>query len=259
MSSIRSLFRSNSLIPIWLAIVLQGLSLCQCINIAGAFVGVGSVGVTNRRQTGANNGVILKASMKDAAIPLMDAGKALARSGELWIEWTALSETDLYHISSAGASIRNAGDCVAQAAASCRFKTGLELVCDELREAGTCLTEGNTQMTSFNSKSNEEANAPQLSAFVASTMEPLKESGRLLEEAGACIMRRQSVAEVGQCFLDCSDNLSLLASAIEPMALESSQRMTFAAKRMKDAGQSLKPSSASENETKPKGKAWLQG
>jgi len=95
--------------------------------------------------------------------------------------------------------------------------------------------------------------------ILASTMEPLKESGRLLEEAGACIMRRQSVAEVGQCFLDCSDNLSLLASAIEPVALESSQRMTFAAKRMKDAGQSLKPSSASENETKPKGKAWLQG
>jgi hypothetical protein len=169
MSSIRSLFRSNSLIPIWLAIVLQGLSLCQCINIAGAFVGVGSVGVTNRRQTGANNGVILKASMKDAAIPLMDAGKALARSGELWIEWTALPEQDLYggSISSAGASIRNAGDCVAQAAASCRFKTGLELVCDELRESGTCLAEAGTQMISaFNSKGSEQENVPPISTFV---------------------------------------------------------------------------------------------
>eukprot|EP00978_Attheya_sp_CCMP212_P024625 scaffold77701_cov49-Attheya_sp.AAC.1 len=183
MSSIRSLFRSNSLIPIWLAILLQGLSLCQCINIAGAFVGVGSVGVAkNHRKTGANNnGMILKASMKDAAIPLMDAGKALARSGELWIEWTALPETDLYRgpISSAGASIRNAGDCVAQAAASCRFKTGLELVCDELREAGTCLTEGNTQMTSFNSKNNEQANAPQLSAFVGAFVDTRDHTTRI--------------------------------------------------------------------------------
>ena len=44
--------------------------------------------------------------------------------------------------SAAGAQISHAGDSVAQAAASCRFKTGAELVCDELREAGTCLSEG---------------------------------------------------------------------------------------------------------------------
>ena len=37
-------------------------------------------------------------------------------------------------LSAAGASIRNCGDCVAQAAASCRFKTAAELVIDELRE-----------------------------------------------------------------------------------------------------------------------------
>jgi hypothetical protein len=131
---------------------------------------VGSLeAVTNHRQTGAKHAVILKASMKDAAIPLMDAGKALARSGELWIEWTALPEQDLYggSISSAGASIRNAGDCVAQAAASCRFKTGLELVCDELRESGTCLAEAGTQMISaFNSKGSEQENVPPISTFV---------------------------------------------------------------------------------------------
>ena len=44
-------------------------------------------------------------------------------------------------MSAAGAQIRNAGDSVAQAAASCRFKTGSELVTDELREAATCLEE----------------------------------------------------------------------------------------------------------------------
>jgi hypothetical protein len=80
-------------------------------------------------------------SLKPAAIPLMDSGKALARSGELLIELT--SAMDLYggSLSGAGADIRNSGDCVAQAAASCRFKTAQELVCDELREGATCLTE----------------------------------------------------------------------------------------------------------------------
>lgn len=72
----------------------------------------------------------------------MDAGKALARSGEFLIDVT--TALDLYGgaLSSAGAQIRNAGDSIAQAAASCRFKTGTELVTDELREAATCLLEG---------------------------------------------------------------------------------------------------------------------
>lgn len=35
---------------------------------------------------------------------------------------------------------------MAQAAASCRFKTGLELVVDELREAATCLDEACTKL-----------------------------------------------------------------------------------------------------------------
>jgi hypothetical protein len=83
----------------------------------------------------------LSMSLKPAALPLMESGKALARSGEFLIDLT--SALDLYGgaLSAAGANIRNGGDSVAQAAASCRFKTGTELVCDELREAGTCLTE----------------------------------------------------------------------------------------------------------------------
>jgi hypothetical protein len=84
---------------------------------------------------------VLGASLKPAAIPLMDSGKALARTGELVIDMTAA--LDLYGgaLSGAGAQIRNAGDSVAQAAASCRFKTGAELVSDELREGATCLLE----------------------------------------------------------------------------------------------------------------------
>ena len=80
-------------------------------------------------------------TLKPAALPLMDAGKALARSGEFLIDLT--SALDLYGgaLSASGAMIRNAGDCLAQAAASMRFKTGAELVVDELREAATCLNE----------------------------------------------------------------------------------------------------------------------
>lgn len=85
-------------------------------------------------------------SLKPAALPLMDSGKALARSGELLIEVT--TALDLYGgaLSAVGAEMRNGGDAVAQAAASCRFKTGMELVTDELRESGTCLQEASQKL-----------------------------------------------------------------------------------------------------------------
>ena len=80
-------------------------------------------------------------SLKPAALFLMDSGKALARSGELLIDLTTALGLYGGALSASGAQIRNAGDCLAQAAASMRFKTGAELVVDELREAATCLTE----------------------------------------------------------------------------------------------------------------------
>jgi hypothetical protein len=90
--------------------------------------------------------IALQMSLKPAAIPLMDSGKALARSGELLIDLTG--DLDLYGgaLSAAGALIRNSGDAVAQAAALCRFKTGAELACDEIREAATCLTEARDKL-----------------------------------------------------------------------------------------------------------------
>ena len=86
----------------------------------------------------------------------MDAGKALARTGELVIDWTttAIIITDnnnnnnnnnnMYGgaFSAVGANLRNAGDNIAQAAASCRFKTGQELVQDEIREAAAAIQQG---------------------------------------------------------------------------------------------------------------------
>ena len=69
-----------------------------------------------------------------STIKTSHTGKALARSGELLIDLT--SKLDLYggSLSAMGANVRNCGDCLAQAAASCRFKTAAELVTDELRE-----------------------------------------------------------------------------------------------------------------------------
>ena len=85
-------------------------------------------------------------SLKPMAGPLMDSGKALARSGELLIDVT--SEINLYGgaLSAAGALIRNSGDNIAQAAASCRFKTGNELVYDELRQAAASLAESSEKL-----------------------------------------------------------------------------------------------------------------
>jgi hypothetical protein len=85
-------------------------------------------------------------ALKPAAMPLMDSGKAFARSGEFLIDLT--SQINLYGgaLSQVGALVRNAGDCMAQAAASARFKTGWELVCDELRESATCLAEATLKL-----------------------------------------------------------------------------------------------------------------
>jgi hypothetical protein len=80
-------------------------------------------------------------SLKTAAAPLMAAGQCLARMGEEWIESTR-GDTKAYYggpFANAGANVRNAGDHVSQAAASCRFKTGTELIAEELREAATAL------------------------------------------------------------------------------------------------------------------------
>lgn len=85
-------------------------------------------------------------SLKPAALLLMNAGKALAQSGERIIDYT--TKRDLYGgaMSAAGAQIRNAGDTVALAAAAMRHKTATELVFDELRESATCLDEASRQL-----------------------------------------------------------------------------------------------------------------
>ena len=213
-------------------------------------------------------------SLKPAAIPLMEAGKALARSGELLIDYTSTSEYNLYAggLSNTGASIRNAGDCVAQAGASMRFKTAGELVCDELRESATCISEGNNEKLP---KGVDDANVDGYSVL-AGNIENLIPSmecvGVQLEMAGERIMKMDSVANIGSCLVESGDGLTRLAMGIQKLGEEfdagvqenqksidsvksSSNRMLFAAEKMKEAGNNLK----GVEKPKKKGKAWLKG
>jgi hypothetical protein len=240
---------------------------------------------------------------------MMDAGKALARSGELLVELT--SELGLYGgaLSAAGAQIRNSGDCVAQAAASCRFKTGIELVCDELREGATCLAEatGKLRQAAEEAQVDEDQTMAKELGKLSQLIHVPKNESRLkkklaqtcnthdtcmyfsclcmndinginqsattilhvdtcakkMEEAGASIMQRRSLTDVGLCIVHCGQGMKELASSIVALspsskqAQESGQRMSFAADRMVFAGTELQGSSTTKNPTK--GKAWMKG
>ena len=212
-------------------------------------------------------------SLKPASTPLLDSGKALARSGELLIEYTSKSTFQLYGggLSSTGASIRNAGDCIAQAAASTRFKTASELVCDELREAATCLIEGKKEHLP---KGVDDANVDEntvLATKIESLIPFMECAGVQLELAGEKIMKMDSVDSIGQCLVESGECLYSLALGIQKLgdddydskendesinvAKESCNRMLYAADKMKEAGNNLK----GVQPEKKKGKAWLKG
>jgi hypothetical protein len=205
-------------------------------------------------------------SLKPAATPMMDSGKALARSGELLIDLT--KALDLYGgaLSAAGAQIRNSGDSLAQAAASCRFKTGVEIVIDELREAATCLSEATDKLN----LAAEEAAAdkdPVLERLVHDLVAPTSVCATKLEESGMRIMMRQSLFEVGGTMVEAAQGMEAMAGCIQnlseqsgnqnPDGLLSAQRMTFASERLTQAGIELK--GEVDNSKKNQGRAFLKG
>lgn len=187
-------------------------------------------------------------------------GKALARSGELLIDVT--TSLNLYggSLSAAGASIRNSGDCLAQAAASCRFKTAAELVIDELREGADCLREGSDKL-SLAVKESEVDGDTVLMGTIESMILPMGEAASWLEEAGASIMQGQKVGVVGDKLISCGESLQLLAmlvKSLDPTSADgklSSQRMVYAGEQMILAGNELK----GEKKEKAKGKSWIKG
>jgi hypothetical protein len=225
-------------------------------------------------------------SLKPAAIPLMDSGQELARCGELIIEFT--EKTDRYGggLSAAGAQIRNAGDCLAQAAASCRFKTGAEVVTDELRESATCLLESTVKLQTAKIEEEDEeissligkwktgfyryfcvnqtSSAVHLNIgyFSESMMKHLGDTSVALEAAGAALQQRQAVQVIGQQLVRAGQELEQLSVALyAPTASElreCSQRCRKSADQMIKAGYNLQPKDSQVKPMSP-GKSWLHG
>jgi hypothetical protein len=210
-------------------------------------------------------------------MPLMDAGKELARAGELLIDWT--DSAGLYGggISAAGAQVRNAGDNVAQAGASSRFKTGLELVIDELRTAADCLAEGadKLELAVQEADVDDQQSLKQIAQACVPLVRTLSVS---LEGTGAGIMQRQPLSGVGSGLVSSGEALVQLSSWItklegvvvsndgdsdskaarRALSDEASQRLRTAGEKMAVAGRQLMPSVPS-SERKPAGKSWLKG
>ncbi|KAL7570380.1 hypothetical protein ACA910_017217 [Epithemia clementina (nom. ined.)] len=199
-------------------------------------------------------------SLKPAAVPLMDSGKALARSGELLIELTKAMDCYGGGLSSAGAEIRNAGDSIAQAAASARFKTGAELVIDELRESGNCLKAASQKVGRAVEEAKQEDKL-ELAGRLESMIQPLELCGNLLEDAGATVLRKDSPALTGQNLSKAGELLNHISTII-PSLLRgdsdgdlSSQRLAFAGMKLSEAGDQLQGV-----QKKPAGgKSWLKG
>ena len=88
----------------------------------------------------------------------------------------------------------------------------------------------------------------------------LETAGNCLEEAGACIMTRSPVSDVGRKLLDCGRALENISKQILDLApgqaesKESSQRMAFAAEQIMEAANELQ----GMKKTTEKGKGWLK-
>lgn len=226
--------------------------LAVLLSTAGAFVSPWS------RRTPSSTSKLH--SLKPAALPLMDSGKALARSGEVLIDLT--TNLDLYggSLSACGACIRNCGDALAQAGASARMKTGVEIVIDELREGADCLKEGSLKLATAVDESNVDKDF-ELSKRLQAMIKPTQQAALRLEEAGASIMQRQSITVVGSHLIACGEAIDMLASSIVALSPDdkdaklSSQRMNYCSTQMIIAGEEL----AGIKREKPKGKSWLKG
>lgn len=86
-------------------------------------------------------------------------------------------------------------------------------------------------------------------------------AGETLEAAGAGILRRSPLSEVGDHLVGCGNQLEQLSCQILELVPDasngqvSSQRMAYASEKMIEAGNELR----GVQKNKPKGKSWLKG
>jgi len=207
-----------------------------------------------------NHQTSLLASLKPASAPLLTSGKALAVSGEALIDHT--DSRDLWGgaLSAVGANVRNAGDCIAQAAASCRFKTGLELVCDELRESATCLDNAVEKGKDAVEEAGGDGDEV-LRGHLADLVPNLAGASRRLEEAGEGIMKRIPIPDIGTSLYEAGAHLEAAAATIDNLSSGqkdgtlSATKMAYAGGAMMEAGESLRDGGSK----KKTGGNWLKG
>jgi hypothetical protein len=224
------------------------------------------------------------ANLRPASAHLMEAGKQLAVAGEQLIAWTDLANLYGGGISAAGAQLRNAGDSVAQAAASCRFQTGQELVCDELRTSADCLAEASNKLELGVEEANVDGQRD-LQTIIQGCVPLVQRTSYILEKAGAGIMQNRPIpdiarclADAGQCLVDMSavvgqlgtvtsrkapgkargDNVDVKNKDASAIAGDAARRMLLAGENMVEAGRALVPRVPSP-ESKAVGKRWIKG
>uniref|UniRef100_A0A7S0BYI1 Uncharacterized protein n=1 Tax=Proboscia inermis TaxID=420281 RepID=A0A7S0BYI1_9STRA len=94
-----------------------------------------------------------------------------------------------------------------------------------------------------------------------SSLVPIKTVCLALESAGAGIMKRSSLKEIGSRFVEGGISLVQLSGIVGDILTDSenaklsSQRMKYAGEKMQEAGNEL----AGIPKEKPKGKGWLKG
>lgn len=97
--------------------------------------------------------------------------------------------------------------------------------------------------------------------YVATLQTHVAAVSSTLEAAGAAIMQRKSLADIGSNLAQCGETMKFIAVSIEALAPTyeeakiASQRMAYAADRMLLAGTELQGTS----EKPKKGKSWLKG
>ena len=133
-------------------------------------------------------GVCWGFALKSGAPHLLAAGKLMGDAGEAFIGEQTNVVTPW---SSAGARIRNAGDCFGEAGAKARFKTGAEGVSDAFRTAAEELLAAGNALSEVDE---------QLSAACIAASESL-------EKGGYCVAVGEPSGEVGACLVSAAKSL----------------------------------------------------
>ena len=111
-----------------------------------------------------------------------------------------------------------------------------------------------------------DADALLLATRIGDMIRPTALASAYLEEAGASVMRRESIVVVGKHLSSCGEALGSLAAAVRMLdpsgggdAGLSAGRMEYASEMMIVAGRELTKEEDGSAGGRPKGKSWIKG